>query len=105
MLLAGDLRPVAASVLELFVALEQPADRTAAFAIMTEARSAGLKVQMDLGGRSLKGQLGHANGLGARYVAIVEGAETVLRDMEGGGQERIATDTVVHTVLRGLRDL
>ena len=105
MLLAGDLRPIAASVLELFVALEQSADRAPAFAIMSEARSAGLKVQMDLGGRSLKGQLGHANALGARYVAIVEGAETVLRDMEGGGQERIATDTVVHKVLRGLRDL
>ncbi len=105
MLLAGDPRPAAASVLELFLALERQADRAAAFAIMTEARSAGLKVQMDLGGRSLKGQLGHANGLGARYVAIVEGAETVLRDMEGGGQEPIATDTVVHTVLRRLRDL
>ena len=60
---------------------------------------------MELGGRSLKGQLGHANALGAHYVAIVEGEETVLRDMEGGGQERIATDTVVHAVLRGLRTL
>jgi hypothetical protein len=29
----------------------------------------------------------------------------VLRDMEGGGQERIPTDTVVHTVLRDLRTL
>jgi histidyl-tRNA synthetase len=60
---------------------------------------------MELGKRSLKGQLGHANALGARYVAIVEGAETVLRDMEGGGQDRIATDTAVHTVLCGLRTL
>jgi histidyl-tRNA synthetase len=60
---------------------------------------------MELGERSLKGQLGHANALGVRYVAIVEGPETVLRDMEDGGQERIATDTVVHAVLRGLRTL
>ena len=39
------------------------------------------------------------------FVAIVEDGETVLRDMQGGGQERIATDTVVHAVLRGLRTL
>jgi histidyl-tRNA synthetase len=105
MLLAGDPRAVAPGVLELFVAIDQHAHRPAAFAILTEARSAGLKAQMDLGARSLKGQLGHANALGARYVAIVEGSQAVLRDMEGGGQERIATDTVVHAVLRGLRDL
>ena len=60
---------------------------------------------MDLGGRSLKGQLGYANALGARYVAIVSGAETMLKDMQGGGQETIATGTVIHTVLRGLHDL
>jgi hypothetical protein len=29
----------------------------------------------------------------------------VLKDMQDGGQERIATGTVVHRVLRGLRDL
>jgi histidyl-tRNA synthetase len=61
--------------------------------------------QMELGGRSLKGQLGYANALGARYVAIVEGEETVLKDMQGGGQETISTGTVVHAVLRGLRTL
>jgi histidyl-tRNA synthetase len=60
---------------------------------------------MELAGRSLKGQLGHAAALDARYVAIVEGAETALKDMQDGGQERIATDTVVHAVLRGLRSL
>jgi hypothetical protein len=38
-------------------------------------------------------------------VAIVEDGETVLRDMQQGGQERVATDTVVHAVLRGLRTL
>ena len=105
MLLAGDPQPAAMTQVELFVAFELPACRPVAFEVLTEARSAGLKAQMELGKRSLKGQLGHANALGARYVAIVEGAETVLRDMEGGGQDRIATDTAVHTVLRGLRML
>ena len=131
-LLASDARPTAVSALELFVALgdapqrardgggredqEAPApaepsaglragSRRAAFGLLGAARSAGITTQMELGGRSLKGQLGHANALGARYVAIVEDGETVLRDMQGGGQERIASDTVVHAVLRGLRDL
>jgi histidyl-tRNA synthetase len=105
MLLAGDSQPAAPGPTELFVAFEHAASRSVAFGILTEARSAGLKTQMELGERSLKGQLGHANALGARYVAIVEGEETTLRDMEGSGQERIATDAVVHAVLRGLRTL
>jgi len=79
--------------------------RLAAFGLLEEARSAGLTAQMELAGRSLKGQLGHANSLGARYVAIVGEGITVLKDMQGGGQEQIATDTVVHSVLRGLRTL
>ena len=60
---------------------------------------------MELGGRSLKGQLGHADALGARYVAIVGDEQTILKDMQAGSQEPIATDTVVHAVLRGQRAL
>ena len=70
-----------------------------------EARSAGLTAQMDLGGRSLKGQLGHAGALGARYVAILGSDGAALRDMQTGGQEQIATGAIVHAVLRGLHDL
>jgi histidyl-tRNA synthetase len=105
MLLASDSPPAAVNPVELFVAFDGSASRQLAFAILVEARSAGLRAQIELGERSLKGQLGHANALGARYVAIVDGRDTVLRDMEGGGQERIATDTVVHAALRGLRTL
>ncbi len=76
---AGAARPV-----DLFVALSLLADAAAAiarcvrayapagaFALLSEARAAGLTAQMELAGRSLKGQLGYANALGARYVAIV----------------------------------
>ena len=130
----GASRPPAASPLELFVALEEPgaeappgdgsstrprddgqrrsagpagirANRRAAFALLGEARAAGLTAQMELAGRSLKGQLGLANSLGARYVAIVADGQTTLRDMQEGGQQQIATDTVVHAVLQGLRTL
>ena len=107
-LLAGEAQPALAGSLELFIALADGTDarcRRTAFGLLGAARSAGLNAQMELAGRSLKGQLGHASALGARYVAIVEDAETVLRDMQQGGQDRIPTDTVVHAVLRGLRDL
>jgi histidyl-tRNA synthetase len=128
-LLAGDPPPVTASPIDLYVALgeepsagqhggkedfddvlthgsdERSSIRRAAFRLTGDARSAGLMVRMELAGRSLKGQLGYANALGARYVAIVGRGETVLKDMQGGGQEKVATDTVVHTVLRGLRTL
>jgi len=99
----GPAHPPAPVPLELFVALDGASDalRTAAFALLSEARSAGLSAQMDLGGRSLKGQLGHAGALGARYVAILADGETVLKDMQGGGQEQIAANAVVHAVLRG----
>jgi histidyl-tRNA synthetase len=88
---------------ELFVALDSPREdlRTAAFGLLSEARSAGLSAQMDLGGRSLKGQLGLADTLGARYVAIVADAQTTLKDMQAGRQESLATNAVVHAVLRG----
>jgi histidyl-tRNA synthetase len=130
-MLAGDAPRQAVRPVELFVALElsspaqggggedgqmglpaggpvldrRAARRREAFGLLGAARSAGLTAQMELAGRSLKGQLGHANALGARYVAIVGDGESTLKDMQGGGQEVIATDTVVHAVLRGLRDL
>jgi histidyl-tRNA synthetase len=93
--------------LELFVAVQDPGAEVTrrAFALLQEARSAGLTAQMDLGGRSLKGQLSHADAAGARYVAILGEEATALKDMQGGEQEQLATDAVVHAVLRGLRDL
>jgi histidyl-tRNA synthetase len=99
----GAVQAVASAPVELFVALDGPGEdlRTAAFGLLSEARSAGLAAQMDLGGRSLKGQLGHADALGARYVAILADGQTVLKDMQTGGQEPLAANAVVHAVLRG----
>jgi histidyl-tRNA synthetase len=110
-LLAGEVtevgQPSSGAPLELFVALDDAGAESArrAFLLLHEARSAGLTAQMDLGGRSLKGQLGHAAALGARYVAILGSDGAALRDMQGGGQEPLAPDAVVHAVLRGLHDL
>jgi histidyl-tRNA synthetase len=107
MLLAGDPRPAAAPAVQLFIALQEKGIESsrAAFALLTEARAAGVASIMDLGGRSLKGQLGHAADLGARWVAIVAGEQSVLRDMQEGGQEQISTGAVIHAVLRGAHAL
>jgi histidyl-tRNA synthetase len=104
-LLAGEGQHLVAPPVDVFFALDGETARRAAFGLLEDARSAGLHAQMELAGRSLKGQLGHADALGVRYVAIVEDVETVLKDMQDGGQQRIATETVVHAILRGLRTL
>ncbi len=102
-LLAGEVPAAAPAPVELFVALEDrsPAARAGAFGLLTQARGAGLSAQMDLAGRSLKGQLSHANSIGALYVVIVGDSRAVLKDMQQGRQEPVALDTVVHAVLRG----
>jgi histidyl-tRNA synthetase len=106
-LLAGDTPPAAPVPVELFVAIEAPTPRarTAAFGLLTQARRAGLSAQMELGGRSLKGQLSNAAALKARYVAVVGDGQTTLKDVQAGAQESLATDAVVHAVLRGHSDL
>jgi histidyl-tRNA synthetase len=81
------------------------ATRGAAFQLVRDARAAGLHAQMELAGRTEKGVLKHADRLDARYVALVGETETVLKDMQGAGQETVANDRVVHQTLRGLRDL
>jgi histidyl-tRNA synthetase len=112
-LLAGGSPPAGAGAVDLYVGMEVLGEgdgsfsriKAAAFEILGEARSAGLTAQMEMGGRSLKGQLGHANRIGARYVAIVGERETVLKDMQDGGQETLDSGRVVHAALRGLREL
>jgi histidyl-tRNA synthetase len=107
MLLAADqgARGPAPPAVDLFVALAGEGARGQAFALLHEARTAGLHAQMELAGRSLRRQLSHADRLGARYVAIVEEGDTALRDMQSGSQETLRSEAVVHAVLRGVREL
>jgi histidyl-tRNA synthetase len=103
MLAATDL-PVAPRLTNLYVALASPRSSARAFQLAREARRAGLSAQLELAGRSLKGQLKQADRIGARYVAIVDDeAETSLRDMEAGDQRELATGDVIPTILRGSR--
>jgi histidyl-tRNA synthetase len=72
-----------------------------AFGVTTEARSARLNAQMELAGRSRKGQLKQADRLGARYVAVLDDdGGAVLKDMSSGEQLEVAAAEVVARVLR-----
>jgi histidyl-tRNA synthetase len=59
-----------------------------------------MNAQVELAGRSLKGQLKHADRLGARYVAIVGDEKTMLKDMHSGQQLEVDTTGVVARILR-----
>ena len=103
-LLAAEERPLPEPIVDLYVALAEPepALRSAAFRIAAEARRAGVPAQLELAGRSLKGQLKQAGRIGARYVAIVSSEGIGLKDMESGEQEDVGSESaVVATVLRG----
>src|SRR5205807_6285792 len=56
---------------DLYVSYQEAARRADAFRLTGEARRAGLRAQLELAGRSLKGQLKHADRIGARFVAIL----------------------------------
>ncbi len=101
MLIAAGAHPAAAPFCDLFVAYEQGAG-VAAFALAHEARAAGLAVQQELAGRSVKGQLKQADRAGARYVAVVALDTTRLRDMDSGEQEDLPSPAAaVNRVLKG----
>jgi histidyl-tRNA synthetase len=102
MLLAAGELPIAPDLVNLFVAIAPDGDHRAAFALATDARRAGLAAQLELAGRSLKGQLRQADRIGARYVAII-GDPTTLKEMESGEQRELPLETIIPTILRGSR--
>jgi histidyl-tRNA synthetase len=101
-LLAGEPGPQAPPIVDLYVASAKDDGEAAAFALASEARRAGLAVQQELAGRRLKGQLKHADRLGARYVAILGDEGISLKDMESGEQEIVeSASAAVARALRG----
>ncbi|HUO75048.1 MAG TPA: histidine--tRNA ligase [Solirubrobacteraceae bacterium] len=105
MLLASSALPTSAELVDLYVARADPvpAVTRTAFELAHSARDAGLKAQLELAGRSLKGQLKHADRIGARYVAILGNAGTSLKDMQSGEQSDTDVQNVIPTILRGSR--
>jgi histidyl-tRNA synthetase len=103
LLAAGEL-PTAPETVDLYVALAVPGAARTGFNLVREARRAGLAAQLELTGRSLKGQLKQADRLGARWVAIVgDTAAFSLKNMETGDQTEHERQAVIPTILRGNR--
>jgi histidyl-tRNA synthetase len=76
---------------DAFIAVADPGQRGRAMALAVELRHAGVSVELDLAGRSLKGQLKHADRIGAGRVLILEAdGSAQLREMKTGEQR--ATD-------------
>jgi histidyl-tRNA synthetase len=103
-LIAAGEQPIAPDAVDLFVALAGADRGRTAFELANAARQAGLGAQMELAGRSLKGQLKHADRIDARYVAIIGDEDTVsLKNMESGEQTEVEPRAVIPTILRGSR--
>jgi histidyl-tRNA synthetase len=80
---------------DVFVAAPD-GQRERAFALVTELRHAGLRAELDLADRSLKGQMRQADRLGAARAVILDVEGRVqLRDMRSGQQREVDLARVV----------
>jgi len=79
---------------DVFVAADDE-HREQALAIVTELRRAGLRADLDLASRSMKGQMRQADRVGAERAVILEGDEVRIRDMSSGDQRDVDLGTVV----------
>jgi histidyl-tRNA synthetase len=87
----GELRGV-------FVVAEDD-DRARALTLVTELRHAGIRADLDLAGRAMKGQMKQADRFGARHAVILGGdAKATLRDMSSGEEREIDPATLVETL-------
>ena len=102
-LLAASEVPAPAPFVDLFVAFVQ-SRRQDAFTVVTRARRAGRAAQMELAGRTIKGQLKQATRTGARFVAVLREDGSVLQDTETGDEVAVesSADGIVAAVLRNL---
>jgi histidyl-tRNA synthetase len=95
-LLASSAQPEQSIPPDLYIVHDDA--RADAFRTAIEARKAGLSAQLDLGGRSLKGQLKQAERLGARFVATIEPGSARLRDRDSGTERAIAREDIAKQV-------
>jgi histidyl-tRNA synthetase len=72
-----------------------------ALALVPELRRAGLRAELDLGGRAMKGQMKQADRAGAAVTVILEedgGAQ--VRDMQTGEQRELDLSNAVEELSR-----
>jgi histidyl-tRNA synthetase len=87
---------------DAFLAVADPSQQRRALALASELRRAGLTAEVDLAGRGLKGQLKHADRIGARRVLILEADGTAqLRDMQSGEQRPIDPAGLIEAIGEG----
>jgi histidyl-tRNA synthetase len=86
---------------DVFIAVAEGGDSRKAAIVAAELRNAGLSAELDLGGRGLKGQLKHADRIGARRVLILDAGGAELRDMASGEQRPIDTSKLVEEITGG----
>jgi histidyl-tRNA synthetase len=96
MLMAADEVPEPAPALDLYLAAS--GSDAAAFEALIAARQAGLSAQMEVMGRSPKGQQKQAERLGARFFAQIEGEQVRLREMSSGAEETVERGSLVERV-------
>ncbi|HEU4905197.1 MAG TPA: histidine--tRNA ligase [Solirubrobacterales bacterium] len=75
-------------------------DSTRAIVLAAELRKAGLAAELDLAGRSVKGQFKHANRIGADLVVVLAEGGAELRDMDSGEQEPVDSGSLVAEIER-----
>lgn len=84
---------------DAFLAVADPGQRRRALALVNELRHAGLTAEVDLAGRGLKGQLKHADRIGARAVLILEAdGSAQLRDMASGEQRPVDSTDLIEAI-------
>jgi histidyl-tRNA synthetase len=86
-------------------AVTEPAAREHAFATVSGLRREGVGATMDLGGRSLKGQMKQADRIDAAWTVIIGPDEwsrevAALRDMRGQEQDDVPLDSLHAELLR-----
>jgi histidyl-tRNA synthetase len=86
---------------DVFVAADET-QRERALALVAELRRTGLRADLDLAGRSMKGQMRHADRLGARHAVILDAdGSAQLRDMRSGDQREVELANVVEQLGAG----
>jgi len=85
---------------EVFIAADEEL-RERALALVIELRRAGVSADLDLAGRSAKGQMKQADRSGARRTVILDADGAKLRDMESGEQRAIDPDKLVEEITSG----
>ncbi len=84
---------------DAFIAVADASRQRQALALATELRHAGLAAEVDLAGRGLKGQLKHADRIGARRVLILDSdGSAQLRDMQSGEQRPVDLAQAVEAI-------